>query len=148
MGAAIVKMQIHMAVLDKISMTKISAAYLVGALAAYFLDIGAVRSIFTLTGVLFWVRISREIYVRGSIRKSFLWMSQWTFMIYVLHEMTLTSIRKVCLRLLPTSPINLLLEYLLIPMSVITGCIITGIILKKCMPGLYLFVTGERSAYR
>ena len=37
MGAAIVKMQIHMAVLDKISMTKISAAYLVGALAAYFL---------------------------------------------------------------------------------------------------------------
>ena len=148
MGAAIVKMQIHMAVLDKISMTKISAAYLVGALAAYFLDIGAVRSIFTLTGVLFWVRISREIYVRGSIRKSFLWMSQWTFMIYVLHEMTLTSIRKVCLRLFPTSPINLLLEYLLIPISVITGCIITGIILKKCMPGLYLFVTGERSAYR
>ena len=68
-------------------------------------------------------------------------------MIYVLHEMTLTSIRKICLRLLPTNPINLLLEYLLIPMSVITGCIIAGIILKKCMPGLYLFVTGERSAY-
>lgn len=125
----------------KISMTKISAAYLVGALAAYLLDIGAVRSVFTLIGVLFWVRISREIYVRGSIRKRFLWMSQWTFMIYVLHELTLTSIRKVCLRLLPTNP---LLEYLLIPISVITGCIITGIILKKCMLRLYLFVAGER----
>ena len=145
-GAASVKMQIHMAVQDKISMIKISAAYLVGALASYLLDIGAVRSVFTSIGVLFWVRISREIYVRGSIRKSFFWMSQWTFMVYVLHEMTLTSVRKVCLRLLPTSPINLLLEYLLIPMSVITGCIITGIILKKCMPRLYLFVTGERTA--
>lgn len=144
MGAAIVKMQIHMTALDKISTTKMSAVYFAGALAAFLVDIGAVRSVFTLIGVLFWVRISREIYVRGNIRKGFLWLSQWTFMIYVLHELTLTSIRKVCLRLLPTSPVNLLLEYLLIPISVMTGCILTGIILKKCMPGLYSFVTGER----
>lgn len=143
-GAAVVKMKIHMTVLDRISMTKISAVYLVGALVTFLLDAGAVRSVFILTGVLFWVRISREIYARESIRKGFLWLSQWTFMIYVLHELTLSSIRKVCLRLLPTSPGNLLLEYLLIPISVMTGCILTGMILKKCMPRLYLFVTGER----
>lgn len=65
-------------------------------------------------------------------------------MIYVLHELTLSSIRKICLRLFPTTPGILLAEYLLIPILVIAGCMIAGMLFKKIIPKVYVMSTGER----
>lgn len=143
-GAAVAKMQIRITLWDRIPMLKLSIVYIVSALVTLRLDISALRSIFAFLGIIFWIRVSKEIYHNESIRSKFLWMSQWTFMIYVLHELTLSSIRKVCLRLLPTVSWVLFIEYLMIPLFVIVGCVIAGLILKKIMPRLYIVSTGER----
>lgn len=143
-GAAIVKMEIHMTLLDKITMPKITAVYLLGAGLIILSENSVARNAFVITGILFFIRLSKEIYARERARKRILMLSQWTFMIYVLHELTLSSVRKVCLRILPGNPIMFLLEYLLIPVLVILFCIAGGGVLKRTMPGLYQIMTGER----
>ena len=65
-------------------------------------------------------------------------------MIYVAHEMTLSSLKKICFKLLPTEPICLLMEYILLPVVVIIGCSIAGAIFKRITPKLYSVATGAR----
>lgn len=143
-GAAAVKKKISIAVFDRYSMVKIGGLYLVLVLTALFLDNPLIRNVTMLAGIAFWLRLSREIYVREKLRQAFMKMSEWVFIIYVLHEMTLSSVRKICFRLLPADPLFWFLEYVLIPIAVIAGCILTGKIFKRLMPGLYRFSTGER----
>lgn len=66
------------------------------------------------------------------------------FFVYVTHELTLSSLRKVLHKVLPTSALCLLLQYIFLPIIVIVGCIIIGAILKKLFPRLYGLVTGMR----
>lgn len=143
-GAAIVKMNLHFSILDQLSVIKTGSCYLLCTASALFYDIRVIRSLSVLTGVIFWLRISRELYVHETIRKKFLWFSEWIFIIYVLHELTLSCVRKLCLRMLPVSPVCLLAEYLFIPLSVTAGCIAAGMIFKKFLPQLYQVTTGGR----
>lgn len=144
LGAVLVKEQIHITALDYIPLSGLFSVYLLGAAAALFLDIAVVKNIFILIGVLFWIRLSKTIYSNEKLRSIFLWLSKWIFIIYVFHELTLSSVRKICQRLLPVTPLILCAEYLMIPILVITGCIIAGMVLKRIMPGLYTVLTGER----
>lgn len=143
-GAAAVKKKISITVFDRYSMAKIGILYLVFVAVALFLDNSLIRNVIMLSGIVFWLRLSKEIYVREKLRKVFLKMSEWVFIIYVLHEMTLSSVRKICFRLLPATPLFWFLEYMLIPIAVMAGCILAGLIFKRLMPGLYRFSTGER----
>lgn len=143
-GAAIVKMQIHITIFDCISMPQISAVYFLGIIISLLKNISVLKNIFILVGIIFWIRLSKEIYHNKNIRIKLLWLSKYTFIIYVLHELTLSSVRKVCIRVLPTSPGWLFSEYVLIPVFVITGCIMAGIVFKKLMPRLYILSTGGR----
>ena len=74
---------------DRYTMVKIGSLYLVSVVAALFLDSPFIRNVITLAGIVFWLRLSKEIYVREKPRQAFLRMSEWVFIIYVLHEMTL-----------------------------------------------------------
>ena len=143
-GAAIVKMQIHTTFLDNISMRKVFGVYFVLAIFALFLNVSAVKNIFIFVGIAFWMRVSKDIYTKEAIRKKVLWLSQWTFMVYVFHELTLSSLQKLCVRMLPTTSLFLLCEYLLLPVFVTISCIIIGVMLRKFAPKVYLFSTGER----
>ena len=58
--------------------------------------------------------------------------------------MTLSSVKKVFLRLLPQTDLFLFLEYNLIPFFVMGICIFVGIAMKKIMPTFYALVTGGR----
>lgn len=143
-GAAAVKKKISIMVFDRYSMAEIGSLYLASLTAALFLDSLLIRNVTMLAGIVFWLRLSKEIYVREKQRQAFLRMSEWVFMIYVLHEMSLSSVRKICFRLLPATPLFWFLEYMLIPIGVMAGCILAGMIFKRLMPGLYRFSTGER----
>lgn len=143
-GAAVVQKKWSLMMFDRYSAGKIGAIYFVCATAALFLDHPIIRNISLLVGIVFWLRLSKEIYVREKLRRIFLRLSEFVFIIYVLHEMTLSSVRKVCFRVLPAKPLFWCLEYLLIPIGVMAGCIFAGIVMKKGMPGLYRIVTGER----
>lgn len=143
-GASMVKLQIHITSFDHISISKISVVYFGGIVISLLTDISILRNIFILVGIIFWIRLTKEIYHNENIRINLLRLSEYTFIIYVLHELTLSSVRKVCIRLLPTSPVWLFSEYVLIPVFVITGCMAAGIIFKKLIPGLYMLSTGGR----
>ena len=143
-GAAIVRMQIHITIFDHVSVLKISTIYLLGLAVSLLINTSILRNIFILVGLVFWIRLSKEIYHNENIRKKLLRLSKYTFIIYVLHELTLSSVRKVCIRVFPTTPGWLFSEYMLIPVFIITGCILAGIAFKKIIPGMYMLSTGGR----
>lgn len=143
-GAVIVKKQIHITCLDRLRMSKVLLLYLFTILISLVFPISVLRNISILAGIIFWFRISKEIYMREKFRAEFLRLSKWTFIIFVFHELTLSSIKKVCLRLFPTIPGFLLAEYMLIPIFVVALCMIVGSIFKKILPGLYDLTTGMR----
>ena len=143
-GAAAVKKKIDITAFDRYSIAGIGSLYMMFMAATLFLDNTFIRNVTILVGIVFWLRLSKEIYDREKLRQTFLKISEWVFMIYVLHEMTLSSVRKICFRLLPANPLFWFLEYLLIPIVVMAGCVLTGMIFKKLMPELYMFSTGER----
>lgn len=143
-GAAVVKKKMTILFFDRYAMGKIAVLYFGCVAAALCLDNPTLRNIFLLPGIVFWLRLSKEIYERKKLRRIFLKLSEWVFIVYVLHEMTLSSFRKICFRLFPATPLFWLLEYLLLPIVVMAGCILAGMIYKRMMPGLYQFSTGER----
>lgn len=143
-GAAVVQKEGTLMMFDNYSAGRMGTVYFVCTAAALFLEESIIRNISLFVGIVFWLRLSKEIYVREKLRRIFLRLSEWVFMIYVLHEMTLSSVRKLCFRLLPAKPLFWCLEYLCIPVGVMTGCIMAGIVFKKVMPGIYRITTGER----
>lgn len=143
-GACVVKLQIHITIFDSISMWKLSLFYIICLLIKMIVDIHIADVLFIFVGIVFWLRVTKIIYNCEKVREFFLQLSTWTFVIYAVHELTLSSLKKICFRLLPTEPIWLLIEYMLLPVVVIIGCIIVGVILKRVTPKLYSVVTGAR----
>ena len=144
LGACIVKLQIHMTVLDHIALWKISLIYILSTIITLLTDSAVIDALFIFLGIMLWVRVSKSIFDCQKTRRIFLRLSKWTFMIYVTHEMTLSSLKKICLRLLPTEPVWLLAEYLLLPIIVIAGCSIAGVAFRKIAPKVYAVATGGR----
>ena len=143
-GACIVKLQIHMTLFDSISIWKLFLFYAICASIKMMVNWHIINVLFIYIGIVFWLRVSKSIYNCEKAKNIFLRLSTWTFMIYVAHELTLSSLKKICFRLLPTEPIWLLTEYLLLPIVVIIGCSIAGAILKRATPKLYSVATGAR----
>lgn len=143
-GAAIVKLQIHITVLDRVPIGISSCVYLLGVIITFLLKINFVSGVFIFVGIAFWARVSKEIYDNEATRRVFLWLSKWTFMVYVLHELTLSAIMKLCMRFLPTTPLFMGMEYAIIPIFVIALCVIIGAKFQNLAPKLYALTTGER----
>lgn len=102
-GAAVVQMKCSLMIFDKYSMLKITGLYFGCAAASLLWNPPVIRTISIFAGIVFWLRLSKEIYAREKLRQIFLRLSECVFMIYVLHEMTLSSVRKLCFRLLRQS---------------------------------------------
>ena len=143
-GACIVKLQIHMTLFDNISMWKFSFFYIICLAIKLMSNIHVINVMFIFVGMIFWLRVSKAIYNCEKAKNIFLRLSKWTFVIYAAHELTLSSLKTVCLKILPTEPIWLLIEYISLPAAVIIGCSIAGAIFKKAAPKLYSIATGAR----
>lgn len=144
LGASIVKLKIRITILDDISMTIMFLVYVLCTFIALVTKSSIINVLFIYVGILFWIRVSKTIFNCQKARSLFLRLSRWTFIIYVAHEMTLCSLFKICLRFLPTEPMWLFLEYIFLPIAVIVGCSIVGMILEKTTPKLYSILTGAR----
>ena len=144
-GGALVQLNIHITLLDKFSFWKICLVYGVCLVSALlFSSVPCVKTAFVLVGIFFLLRLSKVIYDNVRARNIILRLSNYTFIIYAFHEMTLSSVKKVFLRLLPQTDLFLFLEYNLIPFFVMGICIFVGIAMKKNMPTFYALVTGGR----
>lgn len=143
-GACVIKLQIHIDKIDNVSMWKFSILYTICTLITLLTSISIVRNLYIFIGIAYWARVSKAIYNNVKLRNVFLALSKWTFMIYVFHEMTLSSVRKLCFRLFPTEPMWLFMEYVLIPVFIIAWCIVAGKIFKRLLPTIYRISMGER----
>lgn len=143
-GACIVNLRIHITIFDGIAMWKFSLLYVSCAFFTLIANHAIINTLFILVGIVYWIRVSKYIFDFEKIRSFFIKLSEWTFIIYAAHELTLTSLKKVWIKLLPTQPIWLLIEYLVLPIVVIAGCSIVGAVFKKVAPKLYSISTGAR----
>ena len=82
---------------------------------------------------------------RSPLCRLLLPLSAFHFSIYLFHEFTTQTFRKLALGLLPLSPLSLLLQYLLIPFVVVLFCILLSLLLRRILPRFYTLLTGGRS---
>ncbi len=134
-GYYIVKYNIRLSVVDLLEKYKLLTLYI----AVLVLDIvlrgsgsihGIVHRLCIVVGVLFWFRCMTQFnceYLNNKI----LFVSKYSFCIYLFHEMSLTVLKKLGMVLLPLTPVFQLIEYLLIPVIIIACCISFGFCLNR-----------------
>ena len=88
-------------------------------------------------GVIFFVSLSQ--YFKSfpeSTKKVLLYLSSFSFLIYVLHENLLTIVKKLCYSQIPLRPFVPLTLFFAIPVAVIAFLILFGAALRKLCPNL------------
>ena len=77
-------------------------------------------------------------------KKWFLWLSSFSFIIYALHVPLVNYCTRLLFRYLNYIPEHRLLTYFLLPMIIITACILIGWLMRTFMPRVYSITTGGR----
>ena len=89
-------------------------------------------------GVIFFVSLSQ--YFKSfpeSVKKVLIYLSSYSFLIYVLHEKLLTIVKKLCYSRIPLNPFVPLTLFFAIPVAVIAFLIVFGAVFRKLCPTLY-----------
>lgn len=116
-----------------------------GALGHYFaiLPNQVIHRVGIVFGLLMVYRCFTKV-KEGRLSKFLLYISGFTFSIYLFHEWTLSMVKKFTAHILPQTDMVMLLEYLLIPIGIIVGCLLFSMLFKKLLPKAYSVVTGNR----
>ncbi len=97
----------------------------------------------SIIGMIFFYRFTTTI--RSSFfREKLLLISKYSFAIYIFHEMNLSMLKKICIKLFPVLPIFQLLEYVFIPVVIFCGCLLFSVILNRKFPKIYNIIIGGR----
>lgn len=99
-----------------------------------------VYRICTMTGVAFWFVCATKI--KGKIKPIILYISRFSFCIFIFHEANLTISRKLITRIMPQTTVSALFLYFGVSAIIIVFCILAGIILEKHTPKIYKIITG------
>lgn len=147
LGCALCKSQFNLSLFEKIPEWLISVLYVLFIVVdTLTIDLKAhliIHNIGIIIGMLFWYVCATKL--KGSkLKKILLVVSAYSFGIYIFHESTLTLFKKVCAKILPDGTIFSLLQYFVIPIIIIVGCIILSMLLKRFVPALYKLLTGSR----
>ena len=147
LGCAFCKCKFNLSVFEKIPEWLISVLYVlfivVDTLAIDFKIHSIIHNIGIIIGMLFWYVCATKLKI-SKIKKLLLVVSTYSFGIYIFHETTLTLFKKVCVRILPDGNIFSLVQYFVIPMVIIVGCIVLCVLLKRFVPVFYKLLTGSR----
>ncbi len=81
----------------------------------------------------------------GKVRKALLFVSKYSFCIYLFHEMSLTILRKIFAKALPQTGFPAVIQYFGPAAAVIAGCVLLSWLLDRCAPRLYRIVSGGRN---
>ena len=79
------------------------------------------------------------------LRKGMLFLSRYSFPIFLFHEMHLTFLQKILAKVLPQSAAFSLLLYFGAPAMIIVFCLVLSRVLERFTPKLYSLLTGGRS---
>ena len=97
-------------------------------------------------GMVFWYVWSTNI-KNERCKKLLLFISGYSFGIYLFHEMNLSILRKLLAKLLPQTPALALIMYFVIPFVIIVFCVVLCCVLERFTPRLYTIITGGRKQY-
>lgn len=96
-----------------------------------------------LVGIAFWFVFTTKI--KGErIRRILLFISGYSFSIYLFHEMNLFVLRKLLTKVLPHTSFFAAFLYLGMPVIIISFCLVLSRLLERFTPRLYALVTGGR----
>lgn len=147
-GCYIVLNKIDLKNFDKINKLVICALYVLGIIANVISQNAVynlyINRIMVLIGIIFCYVIMTNI-KNVKLKNVLIYLSTYSFSIYLFHEMSLSIVRKLLTKLLPMTFIFQLVEYLGIPILIFCECLIISIFLEKKFPRLYLIVTGNRA---
>lgn len=149
LGYYIVKYRLDVNVLDRIN-SVIAIIFFAGFTVmdyTFSYTFPAVHNLSVVIGILFFIKLSGRL-LSYKICGRIVWLSKYSFIIYVFHEMNLSMLKTLSLIVFPQTILVQLMEYLMIPVIIIIGCIIFGVILQKISPGFYSIVTGNRNKGR
>ncbi len=73
-----------------------------------------------------------------------LWFSGYSFFVYAFHEYMEAFLKRGIMSILPQTAVIQILEYILLPVFVVSICLVTGKIARTWMPKLYALVCGGR----
>ncbi len=144
LGAGVVRLNLHMEMLDKIPVFVCGMIYILSSLFVLLVNHIVLDRLFLIIGVLFWIRFSKEIEKNTHLNRWVKYLVPWTFVIYAFHEPAMTALKKICMKIFPLNPFFLFMEYFLIPIIIVFGCVFGGYLFKRTMPKLYAIATGER----
>ena len=88
-----------------------------------------------------WATRLRE----GKARDALLFVSKYSFCIYLFHEMGLTILRKIFAKILPQSGAAALIQYFGPVVVILAGCILLSWLLDRYAPRIYRIISGGRS---
>ncbi len=147
-GCYIVLNKIDLKNFDKINKLVICALYVLSIIANVISQNAVynlyINRIMVLIGIIFCYVIMTNI-KNVKLKNVLIYLSTYSFSIYLFHEMSLSIVRKLLTKLLPMTFIFQLVEYLGIPILIFCECLIISIFLEKKFPRLYLIVTGNRA---
>lgn len=97
-----------------------------------------------LVGLLLFTKVAFEFYriENNNIYKKLL---KYNFCIYLFHEMTLTILRKVILKVFGARPLVQFIGYIILPVIVIGGSVLLAVFLEKRCSVVYRILTGNRN---
>ena len=94
-------------------------------------------------GIVFWYACATNF--RSRIKTVLLFVSNYSFCIYLFHELNLTALKKIFAIIFPQTLLFQFIEYLGIPFIILLFCLIFCIILEKYAPNIYYVINGGRS---
>ena len=97
-----------------------------------------------LFGVAFWYVCTTRITITN-VKKRILFVSKYSFCIFLFHEMSLRILRKISIKLIPQSSFSVMTLYFVIPIIIVLYCIMLSWLLDKYTPKLYKIINGGRS---
>lgn len=102
------------------------------------------RVVSIVLGLLFFARLTAMLRP-GVWRDRLLWLAGYVTPIYFFHELALTFLKKVAVKVLPQTTVMQTVQFFGIPVVIIALCVAGGALLKRIAPRVYAVVTGGRT---
>lgn len=132
--------------LERINKGVLTVAFIVLTAASYIVSEAGfggalvVYRISVIVSLMFWYMITSVI---GSRSKTFLLsLAKYSFCIYLFHEFSMTTLKKILAKILPASVAFQFIEFILIPVIILFFTIACCMLLERFTPGLYAVLNG------
>lgn len=146
-GYYFVKYSIHLSVIDDINKFVVLIVYIALIIVDFLTrDLFVNNSIhfFTILSGLSFFYSRTTIIANNRMNNILLFIANYSFSIYLFHEMSMTIIKKLLNKILPQSLFWQMIQFIIIPIIVFSLCLVISIVLDKYLHKFYSILVGKR----